>query len=113
MTRTPPTLPGAGPTLAEDLTIWAHDPVWADLVAVFGGDPCELPTDTSDRLAWLDRFSDRWDARKGVLERDETGNLPLGPAQEAAVRVAADRLGCGPHSCHGSWSMTMSWHSVA
>lgn len=93
MTEPPLSLPGVGPDLVGDLSAWAHDPVWAQLVAAFGGDPAQIPADTVDRLAWLDQFTDRWDARLGVLERDQAGELPLTRAQADLVRDAADHLG--------------------
>lgn len=93
MTGPRPPLPGVGPDLAADLTRWAHDTVWEALVGAFGGDPSDMPADTADRLAWLDQFSDRWDARHGVLERDQAGELPLTPAQADLVGHAADHLG--------------------
>lgn len=93
MTIEPLALPGVGPDLQADLRDWAHDSIWDRLVAGFGGDPSQLPEQTSERLAWLDIFSDRWDARQGHLERDQTRDLPLDDNQERLVLVAGQRLG--------------------
>lgn len=93
MTADPIALPGVGPDLPADLTAWAHDDIWAELVAGFGGDPHQLPEPTSARLGWLDTFSDRWDARHGHLERDQADALPLAQSQVELVQRAADRLG--------------------
>lgn len=85
--------PGMGPDLTQDLSQWALDAVWVGLVTAFGGNVADLPDDPSDRLAWLDDFSKRWDVRRGHLERDQTGELPLTPHQVEATVAAADRLG--------------------
>ena len=66
--------PAVGPTLAHDIERWACDGLWDVLVDAFDGSSRELtPTTAHDRLIWLDRFSNRWDARQGTLERDEAG----------------------------------------
>lgn len=87
-----PPLPGVGPDLAADLHAWSHDRVWDALVGAFAGDPGEMPVGAADRLAWLDEFSNRWDARRG-RERDQSGDLPLSEHQREVVLAAADRLG--------------------
>ncbi|RVU29002.1 hypothetical protein EOT10_03955 [Streptomyces antnestii] len=47
---------------------------------------------TSDRLAALDAFTDRWDTRQG-LERNQAGELPLTAEQQELVFAAATALG--------------------
>lgn len=86
-------LPGVGPDLDADLSRWAADQVWDALVATFGGSPGDMPVGALARLAWLDGFSDRWDVRRGQLERDQTTELTLSAEQGRATMAAVDRLG--------------------
>lgn len=88
-------LPGVGPDLTHDLAVWALDTVWTGLVRAFGGQPNAMPGEPRARLAWLDEFSDRWDVRRGHLERDQTSELPMNDAQIEMTLAAVDRLGLG------------------
>ena len=81
-------LPGVGPDLDADLSRWAADQVWDALVATFGGSPGDMPVGALARLAWLDGFSDRWDVRRGQLERDQTTELTLSAEQGRATMAA-------------------------
>ena len=86
-------LPGVGPDLDADLARWVADPVRDVLVAAFGGTPDDMPTQALARLAWLDQFSERWDVRRGRLERDQTAELTLSSQQVGATMMTVDRLG--------------------
>lgn len=93
MTDRPPPLPGVGPDLDTELAAWANDPAWPQLVTAFGGDAEDLPGPTAQRLAWLDTFSDRWDARLGGLERDQTAELRITESQDILIRQVATHFG--------------------
>lgn len=93
MSNGPLRLPNTGSSLRPSIDDWAHDQVWTELVAAFDGNPADLPIGTADRLAWLDAFSDRWDARAGRLERDQAPELELSPEHIRVVGWASDRLG--------------------
>jgi hypothetical protein len=86
----PPSLPPGREGLLEGIDRWARSRALREAVGAFG----ELPPDDldlRDLLEWLDRFSDRWDFRKG--ERD-VGTPPEFPATtRKAVEAAAAALG--------------------
>lgn len=78
--------------MQRDVSYWAHRPEIVDLVEAFSDHEVHLPDETGDRLAWLDRFSDRWDARQGK-ERDQAATLQLTATQEATVEAVTSSLG--------------------
>lgn len=83
---------GAGPDLAADIDRWLASPALSALVQGFGGTADLLQGDVANRLEQLDRFSQRWDTRKGV-ERNVAPSLDLSREQEATVLSAAEALG--------------------
>jgi hypothetical protein len=94
-------LVGSGADLVGDVDAWlASSPVHA-LVEAFATTPDDrnllealaaAKGETSDRLASLDTFTDRWDTRQG-LERNQAKELPLTAGQEKVVLAAASALG--------------------
>lgn len=86
---------GGGTDLRADIEDWLAAEPLAALVAEFGGDPAghaapEVPL--RERLAALDRFTERWDTRQG-RERHLAAELDLTPAQQDLVVDAANALG--------------------
>jgi hypothetical protein len=94
-------LVGTGTDPAGDVDVWLASPPVHALAEAFAATPddrnlLEALTagkgETSDRLAALDTFTDRWDTRQG-LERNQAKELPLSAEQEEIVLAAAVALG--------------------
>ncbi|UNO39191.1 hypothetical protein [Streptomyces sp. MST-110588] len=92
---------GTHGTPAADAAAWTLSPPVRALIEAFAEDGRDraLLNDldagagsTAERLARLDRFSERWDTRQG-RERNQAGQLDLTPAQRALVHAAAKALG--------------------
>jgi hypothetical protein len=76
--------------LEEAIDRWARSPALRQVVGAFG----EVPPDDLDLpllLEWLDKFSDRWDFRKG--ERDIGVSPEFVPATREVVEAGASALG--------------------
>ena len=93
---------GAGTDIDEDISAWISAKPMTTLISVFGGDPRLLTAsmDVSNRLAWLDTFTDQWekaartDPETGkLLERNEAKEISLTEQQTELVLAAADALG--------------------
>jgi hypothetical protein len=85
-----PSLPASPRGLREAIGDWAPSPALLEVVGAFGQLPpkdLELP----ELLAWLDRFSDRWDFRKG--ERDIGTSPQFTEATRQIVEAGASALG--------------------
>jgi hypothetical protein len=83
---------GTSEDLAGDVETWTGSPPMRALVRAFGGDDDLFPADLATRLAGLDAFSDRWDARNGA-ERNLATTLELDPDTEELAVAAARALG--------------------
>lgn len=75
----PPPGPHRRETVRSQLDDWTSSTALAELVEMFDG---SLPRANSltDRLAWLEEFSDRWDFRRLARERAQ----PQGPSSQDA-----------------------------
>lgn len=91
--RLPPPVPSfpTGPRgLLEGIDHWARSRALLEVVGASG----ELPPDDlslSELLEWLDRFSDRWDFRRG--ERDIGTSPQFTASAQKVVEVGASALG--------------------
>lgn len=85
-----PAFPSGRRGLRASIDGWARSPALLEVVGTFGQLPpedLELP----ELLAWLDRFSDRWDFRQG--ERDIGDSPQFTGATKKAVEIGASALG--------------------
>ncbi|WP_406216221.1 hypothetical protein [Streptomyces canus] len=89
------------PHIAAAVAAWAASAPVCALVRSFAATPADRRLaedlslgrgDLAERLARLDRFSDIWDARRG-LERNQATVLGLAPAQRRLAHAAAEALG--------------------
>jgi hypothetical protein len=94
-------LVGTSADPADDLNAWLGSQPVIALAKVFAtsdedrllhDDLAAAKGSASERLARLDRFTDRWDTRQG-RERNQAAELSLTPEQEDLVFAAADALG--------------------
>jgi hypothetical protein len=93
---------GASGELRADIEAWLAAEPMAVLVKEFGGEPSAYTAGAGadsdsgaalgERLAALDRFTERWDTRQG-RERNHAAELELRPAQHDLVVDAANALG--------------------
>lgn len=83
---------GSGVDVADDIDAWISSAPVRALVDAFGGGTNLLVGDLCGRLVSLDKFSDRWDSRRGV-ERNLAAPLELTDEQAGLTLAAADALG--------------------
>ncbi len=107
-----PSLPASREGLPEAIEGWARSRALGEVVGAFG----EVPPDDLDLpllLEWLDRFSDRWDFRRG--ERDIGVSPGFLPATRKVIEAGASALGlvAGGEEPHGRYDYVLALGGLA
>ncbi|WP_327006052.1 hypothetical protein OHA72_01400 [Dactylosporangium sp. NBC_01737] len=92
MMRVP--LPGEdGTSLPDGMARWLTSPAMTTLLDAFGFPPLRPSSPLAENLAVAERCSERWDYRKGWLERHEAAGEDFPPALDALIRTTTTALG--------------------